>query len=425
MSVASRITAIEEHIGDIYDTLEIAGTTETTKNIVNINSNLKDRLKYFLNNGVEVIWNNWEKVIGEGTEFTLENTIQAPMKINLKGDTYQKTTTGKQLYDKDNVTLSNHYIAVNGETSSAPDWLCTYDYVKIEPNTDYIVSFENMGKRFIWAEYDENKTCIGNRHENTTGAIQTTTAKYIRFCTNNPNAIILQVEEGTTATTPEEYTGGIASPNPDFPQDIQVVSGENTIMIANEDSSESQNYTIDLGDIELCKIGDYQDKIYKQDGKWYLHKEIGKVVLDGSESWQTLDAKNTGSTFYSATSIIDNLKNGSTLSLYSNNFTNISNLWANNDVVGSQMFNMSLSLRFRILKTSLNEVSIDGWKTWLQAHNTLVYYILATPTTTEITDTTLLSQLEIAKKSYDTQTNISQDNDDLPFILDVTALKNI
>lgn len=54
-----------------------------------------------------------------------------------------------------------------------------------------------------------------------------------------------------------------------------------------------------------------------------------------------------------------------------------------------------------------------------------VYFPLATPTITEITDTTLINQLEAIKLSYNEQTNISQTNADKPFILDVTALKDL
>lgn len=66
--------------------------------------------------------------------------------------------------------------------------------------------------------------------------------------------------------------------------------------------------------------------------------------------------------------------------------------------------------------------TVEQLKTWLSTHNTDVYYILATPITTEITDTTLINQLESIKLSYNEQTNISQENDNLPFELDVVAL---
>ena len=111
MSIASRITSIEGHIGDIYDTLELGGDTTQNKNLVNINTEIKREYKDFLANGTEVLWNNWEKVSGSGTSIFLSNTIKAPMKTNLKGNTSQngtptpsspvevKTTTGRQEID--------------------------------------------------------------------------------------------------------------------------------------------------------------------------------------------------------------------------------------------------------------------------------------------------------------------------------------
>ena len=69
--------------------------------------------------------------------------------------------------------------------------------------------------------------------------------------------------------------------------------------------------------------------------------------------------------------------------------------------------------------------SIVTFKSYATNNQVLLYYPLATPTTTEITDSTLISQLEAIKMSYDEQTNITQTNADLPFILDITALKEI
>ena len=167
--------------------------------------------------------------------------------------------------------------------------------------------------------------------------------------------------------------------------------------------------------IELCKIGDYQDYIYKDNGKWYLHKEIGKVVLDGSESGWVKDEDNPGRY----------------------------NLPTPNAILGSSTNNPVLSDRFQprfaisnysIFLSGANHLiciiyqditwNVETWKTWLSTHNTTVYYVLATPTYEEITGE-LLSQLEALAYSYDEQTNISQENDDMPFILNITALKNI
>ena len=68
--------------------------------------------------------------------------------------------------------------------------------------------------------------------------------------------------------------------------------------------------------------------------------------------------------------------------------------------------------------------TISSFKTWLETHNTTVYYQLETPTNTEITETSLINELEIIlqAKSYNEQTNISQTNNDLPFIIDLQYL---
>ena len=71
--------------------------------------------------------------------------------------------------------------------------------------------------------------------------------------------------------------------------------------------------------------------------------------------------------------------------------------------------------------------TLEDYKTWLGTHNTILYYVLATPTTTEITDSTLISQLDNLEKaySYDTQTNISQTNQDKPFIISYEAILSL
>jgi hypothetical protein len=50
--------------------------------------------------------------------------------------------------------------------------------------------------------------------------------------------------------------------------------------------------------------------------------------------------------------------------------------------------------------------SVADLKTWLSTHNTIFYYVLATPTTTEITDETLLEQLDAIGELYRGTNNI-------------------
>lgn len=136
--------------------------------------------------------------------------------------------------------------------------------------------------------------------------------------------------------------------------------------------------------IELCKIGDYKDRIYKDNGTWYLHKEIGKVVLDGSEDWQR-EEYTTGNYRY-RTQIISSIQQNTRNICYSNYFHFIS---SGHEVGGAFIFG-----GYFYAYPNANITTANDFKTWLSTHNTIVYYILATPTTTEITDTELISQLE-------------------------------
>lgn len=87
----------------------------------------------------------------------------------------------------------------------------------------------------------------------------------------------IQLEVGSSATSFEPYVGGQPSPNPDYPQQIQTVTGEQTVSINGTD------YPISLGSIELCKLGTYQDYIWKDGDDWKVHRETKRVTVDGSQ----------------------------------------------------------------------------------------------------------------------------------------------
>ena len=142
-------------------------------------------------------------------------------------------------------------------------------------------------------------------------------------------------------------------------------------------------YPISLGLLELAKIGDYKDKIYKDDNdkKWYLRKEIGKVVLNGSENYSLSSGTGYYEFIYSSLSPV---AVNSYLNAVTNYFFNVTT---------NRCISKNNELLIRI-PTSENISTTDGFKTWLSTHNTDVYYILATTTDTEITDENLISQLE-------------------------------
>lgn len=165
--------------------------------------------------------------------------------------------------------------------------------------------------------------------------------------------------------------------------------------------------------IELCKIGNYQDYFYKSGSKWYLHKEIEKIIANGSENW----ALSSGIYVLSRLSTNTHLANS----------TLISNLYE--FITAGELQTKNYGIRagnadFLQVK-NVDITSLENFKTFLSTNNLVVYYILQTATNTEITDTTLISQLEaIYNAPLYEQTNITQTNNDLPMVLDITACKD-
>ena len=146
--------------------------------------------------------------------------------------------------------------------------------------------------------------------------------------------------------------------------------------------------------IELCKIGNYQDRIYKENDKWYIEKQVGKVVLNGTEDWYYYTATSKPVFYLICEQYGINYKQQSGLLCYSNyyegkgqvaSFDNVYNL--GNNVIA---FRTSYT---RLVIRNDSITSVADFKTWLSTHNTTVYYVLATPTYTEITDSYLLEQL--------------------------------
>lgn len=142
--------------------------------------------------------------------------------------------------------------------------------------------------------------------------------------------------------------------------------------------------------IELCKIGTYQDYIYKDNGSWYLHKEIGKAIFVGNENYSLRsDVPITGYKCYRCTTF-DYQLIGQTNVGASNYFGFVAS--GNTPNTFRLAKTQYYAIQFIISESLASDVT--AFKTWLSTHNTIVYYVLTTPTNTEITDTTLIEQLE-------------------------------
>lgn len=182
---------------------------------------------------------------------------------------------------------------------------------------------------------------------------------------------------------------------------------------------QEQNYPITLPTgMELCKIGDYQDYIYKNlvNGNWYKHSEIGKIILNGTETWTY---QSQYPRFYT-TNISEMFKTGG--NAYSTHYirddtgsiNNTFDFWSD----GTNRQCLIHDERFTTM-ADLNN--------WLSSNNVICYGRLRTPTYTQITDTTLINQLNDIYnklKTYQGISHITQTNEDMPFILTLDYKKS-
>lgn len=384
-----------------------------------------------LNNGTDTLWNNLEKVSASGEEATLENVETAPIKMVLNGNTSQDTTTGKNLFTTDYLT-SNSFTTYTKLTDNSFSFTATGTWKKAsykvpcKPNTNYYFNFSSTSSMYIQIRGVQTGTQIiavyqaylttFNSGENTELQIN------IDIGQNSIASVTIsdiQLEEGTTATSFEKYTGGQPSPSPDYPQEVKVVKGENVVSVQGKNLAKT-DYPINLGDIELCKINTYKDYFHKDSGKWYVHKEIGKVVLDGTQTISSYNTSSTNTTRVSYHNLVTNMVGVVTLLC---NMLPQKNNW-NNDTEGISYNAQNRDIWFRISKSTIGTTQTET-NSFLATNNMIIYYVLATPTEEEITNSTLIEQLEaISKaKSVKDKTYITQTNDELPFILDVEAIK--
>ena len=518
-------------------------------------------------------------VRSSGTNITLDDTTETPLKLTLKGNTYQETTTGKNLANIETsatliggipFTIENGIINVNGtaysasvlfnsfrtNNSNAIFWIEVTGYTDLDNDNSSII-LQQSSDNSTWSTFKEIflKSTSG---KSTSATLDSSKYYRIRWYTGNNNTftnatIKIQLEYGDTKTSWEPFTNG-ASPNPSYPQNVEVVTGNNTIVVRNKNlldltdgtyapsqgtgitvssnnnivtisgtsngtniidipllstiqaslgtltksvnptgtytgvqtslrgtsrtlvglhshdaenktgtidadayyfriqintgitvnctlkaqleegstatdyiEHQEQAYPINLGSLELCKISTYQDYLYKSGGNWYKKAYIGKVVLNGSENWSAFASVN-----YEYQLALFPGNSSDTPNQY---FASICDKYINNNTTGANLLNYQYSHfstdagygKYRFVRFRNNGITtLENWKTELGTNNLTLYVPLAIPTDVQITDTTLIGQLNdlYYAKSYEKKTNIIAEGN-LPIELEVEGIKKV
>lgn len=168
--------------------------------------------------------------------------------------------------------------------------------------------------------------------------------------------------------------------------------------------------------VELCKIGNYQDYIYKSGDDWYVHRTCDRVTFNGTENWQ----KNDANVVFTLADAIDYMRDGT--APVSDNFFGQSEVTSFARMEDNRIGFLQSAANNRTIIKYTTIASVSAFKTWLSSHNTTVYYPLATATDTQITDATLIGQLNAVYEWLTRYGYSSTATGNLPIVINKTNL---
>ena len=355
-----------------------------------------------LDKTITALENNFDVATStNGNNYTITDSASGYNKGNIKiGDgpeLSQVTTTGKNLLNTKG-GFTKAYISSTGVVTNDPKNALFDGYISVQANSNYTFSANNSIKALNVSYFDSNQDFISrNKVENQSSATITTpaTAVYVRinvqYDDNNINQTIIDsldmmFESGSTATSYEPYTGG-ATPRPDYPQNINIIEGSSTLNIQNSDNTKSQTYSIELPTgMFLGQIGTASNYIHGTKDNWKLHRGLSKTVLDENTTYG--DGTSSG-VYYVNTSISD-MKRGSSMDGYCTHFHNDKSGRAINSI---KFGNSSTSYTVFIYLDNTVFTSKAVFASWAGTNKPEIYYQLLTETETDITDSTLVTQL--------------------------------
>jgi len=213
------------------------------------------------------IYNKLPKVSGNGSNFTLENAQNGKLDLfEMEGNTHQDSYTGKNLnvYPYIGYIVSNGIdfninddgtILINGQNNNNGNsamYFYRNDSIIIPAGTTYyIIPPSNTAITYIMYDgtsyYSFNST---NNYSITFNEEKTMRHFYIQISKGNTTIFTNEKIYPMLSTTPvtiddyEPFVGGSPSPSPDYPQDIKVVTGNNTINVHGKNLFDKNNANI-------------------------------------------------------------------------------------------------------------------------------------------------------------------------------------
>ena len=257
---------------------------------------------------------------------------------------------GKNLFNRNDV-VNGIPANTDGSIVSTTSVGRTSDYIPVSPNTVY----SHTGHPLGWANVAWYKA---------------------------DKSFIRRDADATTVTSPSEAAYA------------RVSCAQSDLGTCQFEAGKPTSYAPYFEPIELCKLGDYQDYIWKDGEDWKVHKDIGKYQFNGAEPW-VRSGLTTPDTFVAAiaTKLQDYLKVKDSNTLKSAYFIR-HNPTKTSGQMNAYNGTNTAPIAFALSFDAASITSVTDAKNWISNNKPTVYSAINNPTDTVITDQTLIEQLE-------------------------------
>ena len=290
----------------------------------------------------------YQIVRGEVDDYDFEPYQSQSYEVNL----------GKNLFDGETV---NGWLNSSGVLQSSTSDRTSTNYIAVQPNTTYTLHGTNS-TYLKFTQFNGSKTAVSQ---------QTTTSATTLTVTTGASTAYVRIGWGNASSA----------------SDVQLEIGQAT------------DYAPYFTPIELCKLGDSQDKIYKSGDDWFVHKEVGKAKFAD----MNFNYGQIGSTghYRQWSHAVENLivrpPNNETLgNALSSAYTVKTATETYNRDTGVAVHN---SGQIVVYDANYDEASSVAFNEKMAEIDAALYYALATPTDTQITNQALIDQLDALASS--------------------------
>ena len=317
--------------------------------------------------------------------------------LSVYGRSAQATTSGAQLLDLTDVVGKTE--SKNGFTYRVnSDESISVSGVPTEYTSFFLKQITLKAGKYCWKNYVENKSIfiqlISSVNIPTNGCFTLDSnadiSVYVvaNVMSGNTEEINLtfnaMLNTGDVLLPWEPYTGGIPSPNPDYPQEIKAVDNP-TVAISDKDGTESQLITLPytLNAIPVSAGGNYTDENGQQYVADYVDMERGKLVrhtkmVDAKDfAWQVSSTRAKG--FFIRT---PNFFDMNSPTVFSNVFYPRARYEYNEDV-SNAIYSTGAGAWIEVVKTNFD--TLDGWNDYLKNNDVRILYGLQSPTEIDLT----------------------------------------